>query len=191
MRVIKVPEFIKGLIFDCDGTLVDSMPLHMKAWEHAITAIGGTWAPEFFSSRRGMPELDIIRSYNAHYLTRFDPVDTLGIKHKFFHEHAADFKPIPQVVEVVHAYQGILPMAVVSGGTREIVGLELDAIGIRGCFREILTADDGIKPKPAPDLFLEAARRLGIAPECCQVFEDGELGLEAARLAGMLPTDVR
>jgi beta-phosphoglucomutase-like phosphatase (HAD superfamily) len=191
MNVIKVPEFIKGLIFDCDGTLVDSMPLHMKAWEHAIATVGGFWEPMFFSSKRGMPERDIIQLYNAHYLTRFDPVETLRIKHQFFHENAADFQPIPRVVNVAHAYHGILPMAVASGGIREIVHLELDAINLRGFFKEILTADDGIKPKPAPDLFLEAARRLGIAPEYCQVFEDGELGLEAARLAGMLPTDVR
>jgi beta-phosphoglucomutase-like phosphatase (HAD superfamily) len=124
-------------------------------------------------------------------LTRFDPKETLRIKHQFFRQNAADFQPISYVVDVARAYHGILPMAVASGGIREIVDLELDAIGIKNFFEEILTADDDIKPKPAPDLFLEAARRLGIAPEYCQVFEDGDLGLEAARIAGMLPTDIR
>jgi HAD superfamily hydrolase (TIGR01509 family) len=71
------------------------------------------------------------------------------------------------------------------------VELELDALGIKGCFSTILTADDDVKPKPAPDIFLEAAKRLGVDPGQCQVFEDGDLGLEAARVAGMLPTDVR
>lgn len=191
MRVIEVPKFVKGLIFDCDGTLVDSMPLHMRAWEHAMVSMGGPWDPEFFACRRGMPEKGIVLEYNAHYSTQFDPAATLKIKHQFFHANADGFLPIPHVVKIVRDYHGVLPMAVASGGTRENVNLELEAIHIRDCFGEILTADDDLKPKPAPDLFLEAARRLGVAPECCQVFEDGDLGLEAARKAGMLPTDVR
>jgi beta-phosphoglucomutase-like phosphatase (HAD superfamily) len=191
MRKIAVPKFIKGLIFDCDGTLVDSMPLHIQAWEHAITSMGGAWDPPFFSAKKGMPEAEIIALYNAHYSARFDSEEMLAAKHRFFHAHASQFKPIPYVVDIVHEYSGTLPMAVASGGTRNNVEMELDAIHIRTCFQEILTADDAIKPKPSPDLFLEAARRLGVAPEYCQVFEDGDLGLEAARNAGMLATDIR
>jgi HAD superfamily hydrolase (TIGR01509 family) len=82
-------------------------------------------------------------------------------------------------------------MAVASGGVRENVDLELEALQIRDVFQAIVTADDDVRPKPSPDIFLEAARRIGVAPEFCQVFEDGDLGLEAARIAGMLPTDVR
>jgi HAD superfamily hydrolase (TIGR01509 family) len=191
MRVLEVPDFIRGLIFDCDGTLVDSMPLHMRAWEHTIKANGGCWDPAFFSSQRGMPERDIVLLYNSKFGVQFDPKEIVRVKHDFFHSHASDFQPIPHVVEIVHTYKNILPMAVASGGTRENVLLELEAIRLKNCFSVILTADDKIKPKPSPDLFLEAARRLGIAPELCQVFEDGDLGIEAARDAGMLPTDVR
>jgi HAD superfamily hydrolase (TIGR01509 family) len=82
-------------------------------------------------------------------------------------------------------------MAIASGGVRENVDLELDALNIKNFFQAVVTADDDVRPKPAPDIFLEAARRIGVAPEHCQVFEDGDLGLEAASIAGMLPTDVR
>jgi HAD superfamily hydrolase (TIGR01509 family) len=191
MRRIEVPAFIKGLIFDCDGTLVDSMPFHMKAWEHVITSNGGPWDFSFFDSKKGMPEEDIVGLYNAHFAAKLDPVETVKEKHQFFRAHAPEFKPIPHVLDVVHRFRDILPMAVVSGGVRENVYLELEALCIRDCFRSILTADDDIKPKPAPDIFLEAAKRIGVAPEHCQAFEDGDLGLEAARLARMLATDVR
>jgi HAD superfamily hydrolase (TIGR01509 family) len=191
MRTIEVPGFVKGLIFDCDGTLVDSMPLHMRAWEHAITSKGGLWDYGFFYSKKGMPEEDIVLLYNAQFAVAFDPGDTVRAKHRFFRAHASEFKPIPHVVAVVLKHRGVLPMAVASGSTRENVNLQLEAVRIKSFFDAILTADDAIKPKPAPDIFIEAARRLGVAREHCQVFEDGDLGLEAARIAGMLPTDVR
>jgi len=191
MHKIDVPGYIKGLIFDCDGTLVDSMPLHMKAWEQAIKEKGGLWDHEFFMSQRGMPEEDIVVLYNDRFSFAFNPSNTVKAKHRIFRAHAAEFKPIPHVVDIVLQYQGRLPMAIASGGVRENVELELEAIHIRRFFNTILTADDDIKPKPAPDIFLEAAQRMGIAPKHCQVFEDGDLGLDAARAAGMLPTDIR
>jgi HAD superfamily hydrolase (TIGR01509 family) len=170
---------------------VDSMPLHMKAWEHAITSKAGVWDEEFFVSKKGMPEKHIVVLYNAQYGTAFDPSETVEAKHRYFRARAVDFKPIPHVVRVVFEQKGLRPMAVASGGVRANVDLELEALHIKSCFSVILTADDDIRPKPAPDIFLEAARRLGIAPELCQVFEDGDLGLEAARIAGMLATDIR
>ncbi len=191
MNKIEVPEYIRGLIFDCDGTLVDSMPLHMRAWKHTITSRHGKWEPEFFITKKGMPEKDIIVLYNRHYGVAFDPGQALRSKHKFFRAHQSEFKPVPHVVEVVWKYQDLLPMAIASGGTRENVELELKALGIEGCFEAIVTADDGILPKPSPDIFLEAAKRIQVAPQLCQVFEDGDLGLIAAREAGMLAVDIR
>jgi HAD superfamily hydrolase (TIGR01509 family) len=191
MSRIETPEHIQCLIFDCDGTLVDSMPLHMKAWEHVITVQGGVWNYDFLFDKKGTPEERLVNLYNEHFGATLNPQDTVRIKHEFFKANAKELAPIPEVVDVVLRFRGQLPMAVASGGVREIVDFELDALGIRNCFKAILTADDGIEPKPAPDIFLEAARRLGIAPEYCQVFEDGDLGLAAARSAGMLATDVR
>jgi len=191
MQRIIVPDFIKGLIFDCDGTLVDSMPLHMRAWEHVITSNGGPWDEEFFFSRKGSPEEKIVDVYNRQFGRSLNPRDTVRSKHEYFLAHAGGIKPIRHVLEIVLAYRGVLPMAVASGGTREIVNLELEILPLKGIFDIVLTADDKIRPKPEPDIFLEAAKRMQVPPEFCQVFEDGDFGLEAARVAGMLPTDVR
>jgi beta-phosphoglucomutase-like phosphatase (HAD superfamily) len=191
MNKIEVPAHIKGLIFDCDGTLVDSMPLHMKAWEHSIRLQGGPWDHEFFFSKKGMSEKAIAQLYNRRFGLAFNPEAVVRTKHEYFQAHATECMPIPHVVDIVLKYRGVLPMAVASGGTKENTNFQLEAIRIRDCFKAILTADDPIQPKPAPDIFLEAARQIGIPPEKCQVFEDGDLGLEAARAAGMLPTDVR
>jgi HAD superfamily hydrolase (TIGR01509 family) len=191
MSKIEVPEYIGGLIFDCDGTLVDSMPLHMKAWEYVITAGGGAWDFNFFFSKKGTPEGRLVSLYNEHFAMMLDPQDTVRTKHEFFRSYAEELKPIRPVIDVVEKYRGKLPMAVASGGVREIVNFELDVLGVKDLFKTILTADDNVRPKPDPDIFLEAARRLGIEPAYCQVFEDGDLGLEAARVAGMLPIDIR
>jgi HAD superfamily hydrolase (TIGR01509 family) len=191
MTNIEVPGYIKGLIFDCDGTLVDSMPLHWEAWRKAIEMKGGAWDPDFFSFTKGMPEKSIVSLYNKQFGRNLDPVDTVRIKHGFFRSQSGRLKPIVPVLEVVERYRNTLPMAVASGGVRENVILELETLGIRECFRVILTADDDVRPKPSPDIFLEAAKGLGVSPEHCQVFEDGDLGLQAAHSAGMLATDIR
>jgi HAD superfamily hydrolase (TIGR01509 family) len=191
MSMIETPKHIQGLIFDCDGTLVDSMPLHMKAWKHVITVQGGVWNYDFFFDKKGTPEERLVNLYNEHFGAALSPKETVRIKHEFFKANAMELAPIPEVVDVVERLRGKLPMAVASGGVLEIVEFELNALRIKKDFIVILTADDRIEPKPAPDIFLEAARRLGIAPEHCQVFEDGDLGLDAARSAGMLATDVR
>jgi HAD superfamily hydrolase (TIGR01509 family) len=191
MRRIEVPEYVKGLIFDCDGTLADSMPLHMRAWEHVITAGGGVWDYDFFFSKKGTPEERLVHLYNAQYGTTLDPQKIVRAKHQFFLSYGEGLKPIQSVIDVVKEHQGRLPMAVASGGVREIVDFELKALDIQACFKAVLTADDRIRHKPAPDIFLESARRIGVEPRYCQVFEDGDLGLEGARAAGMLPTDVR
>ena len=182
---------IRGLIFDCDGTLADTMSLHMAAWENAFLDVGEPHRPEFLEPLKGMNEEDIVSLLNRRYDRNLDPKELVARKHTHFRKWTHRIKPIEPVVDLVRRHADALPMAVVSGGRRENVCMTLDSIGIRHCFSVILTADDPIPPKPAPDLFLEAARRLHVAPDLCHVFEDGDLGLEAARLAGMPATDVR
>lgn len=189
--MIPVPDDIKGLIFDCDGTLVDSMPLHMKAWEEAVHLFGANFDPEFFFSKKGMRSKDIVAQFSLQSGKPLNGADVVRLKDNFFLQHIADVMPLPIVVDVVRRYHKILPMAVASGGGREIVERELQVTGIVNFFDVILTADDPFKPKPFPDLFLEAARRIGVQPSLCQVFEDGDLGLQAAENAGMLATDIR
>ncbi len=162
MTEIKVPEFIKGLIFDCDGTLVDSMPLHMKAWECTIKNAGAVWDYNFFSKKNGMPSEAIVDLYNKQYVSSLDGVAIVKAKQEYFNNYNTEVKPIKQVVEVVLRYKNILPMAVASGSKKEDVHLQLEAIGIKDCFKIILTADDDIEPKPSPKIFLEAAARIGV-----------------------------
>ena len=189
--MIPVPDDIKGLIFDCDGTLVDSMPLHMKAWEEAVHLFGANFDPEFFFSKKGMRSKNIVAQFSLQSGKPLNGADVVRLKDNFFLQHIADVMPLPIVVDVVRRYHKILPMAVASGGGREIVERELKVTGIVNFFDVILTADDPFKPKPFPDLFLEAARKIGVQPSLCQVFEDGDLGLQAAENAGMLATDIR
>lgn len=189
--MIPVPDDIKGLIFDCDGTLVDSMPLHMKAWEEAVHLFGANFDPEFFFSKKGMRSKDIVAQFSLQSGKPLNGADVVRLKDNIFLQHIADVMPVPIVVDVVRRYHKILPMAVASGGGREIVERELQVTGIVNFFDVILTADDPFKPKPFPDLFLEAARKIGVQPSLCQVFEDGDLGLQAAENAGMLATDIR
>jgi HAD superfamily hydrolase (TIGR01509 family) len=192
MKIIEVPEYIKGLKFDCDGTLVDSMPLHMKAWEHAITQADGEWNYDFIFSKKGMQGKDILALYNKSFGMDLDIEYTARVKQEYFHKNCAEMKPIDAVVDVVRRYASRLPMAIASGGSRENVLLSLDLIGIRQYFATIITADDkDVQPKPSPEIFWEAARRINIDLQLCQVFEDGDIGLEAARNAGMLATNIR
>jgi HAD superfamily hydrolase (TIGR01509 family) len=189
--MIIVPNNIKGLIFDCDGTLVDSMLLHRDAWEAALNKFGARYDEEFFMSTRGMKETDIVDDYNHRFTMNLHPANVAAEKHRIFMQRIEEVKPIAVVTEVAERFSGQLPMAVVSGSVRQIVMKELHVIGIVDLFKHILTGDDPFPQKPAPDLFLEAARLMGVPPEQCQVFEDGDLGLLGAERAGMIATDIR
>ena len=138
-----------------------------------------------------MPGNDIIKMYNQHYPMKLSFDKVIKMKQNYFSSHRKDFQPIQPVVDIVLRYKDKLPMAVASGGMKENVCLQLESLGIKEYFKAIITADDDIRPKPSPDIFLEAAARIGVSSNLCQVFEDGDLGLEAAREAGMMVTDVR
>ncbi|MFA5658728.1 MAG: HAD family phosphatase, partial [Oscillospiraceae bacterium] len=152
----------KALIFDCDGTLVDSMPVHTEAWKIAITANGGKFDFDFFDSVKGMKSGDIIVLYNETFGTDLIPSEVIKIKHKIFKEKLYLIQPIEPVVKVARDNYKKMPMAVVSGGSKKNVIAELEHTGIIDLFDLILTADDDFKPKPAPDLFLQAAKVLNI-----------------------------
>jgi beta-phosphoglucomutase-like phosphatase (HAD superfamily) len=191
IKNISIDPIAKGLIFDCDGTLVDSMPLHMDAWKEAVENIGAVYDHDLFYSNKGMKEKDIVDLYNSKHKTSLDVDLLVEAKHKIFRENISKIKRMDIVANIAMKYKNILPMAVVSGGTKENVFYELRVTGLGSLFKIILTADDSFAPKPAPDLFLEAARLLNVKPTYCQVFEDGDLGIQAAINAGMIVTDVR
>jgi beta-phosphoglucomutase-like phosphatase (HAD superfamily) len=189
--MIHVQPQVRGLIFDCDGTLADTMPTHWKAWHETFAAYGKTCPHAFLVRCMGIPSREIVRLYNAAFGENFDPRQFSAEKDRRSLAGLASVGPIVPVVEVVRRFRGKLPMAVASGGIRMNVETALAAIGLADCFETILTADDDVPPKPSPAIFVEAARRLGVDPADCQVFEDGDAGLEAACKAGMIATDIR
>jgi beta-phosphoglucomutase-like phosphatase (HAD superfamily) len=189
--MIKITDDIKALIFDCDGTLVDSMPLHFKAWQETYEALGREYPHDFVDERKGMPIHEVVNQYNAVYNDNIDVQEFVNERERRVKVRLPNVKAIAPVVDVANKYNGILPMAICSGSMRESVNISIQAIGLAGVFKVILTSDDQFKPKPAPDMFLEAAKRLNINPRYCQVFEDGDLGIQAAKNAGMVATDIR
>jgi beta-phosphoglucomutase-like phosphatase (HAD superfamily) len=189
--MIRVFPGIRGLIVDCDGTLADTMSVHIRAWVETLKNYEIDCPVVFLETLRGMPAEEIVMVLNEKYNRKLDPQEVAEEKDRLIYEELQYIKPIEPVAAIARDYKGEMPMSVASGGTRANVLRTLNAIGLGGFFHAVITADDRLKPKPNPDMFLESARIMGVKPELCQVFEDGDLGLEAAAKAGMKAVDVR
>jgi HAD superfamily hydrolase (TIGR01509 family) len=175
-----------GYIFDCDGTLADTMPLHYRAWQRLVGESGGSFPETLFYSFGGRPTAQILALLQVeHGLRVTDPQATALRKEEYFAELIHEVKPIEPVLEVAREMHGVAPLAVASGGLRHYVELTLAALGIRALFYTVVCAEDYSRPKPFPDPFLEAARRLKVDPRDCLVFEDSPVGIDAATAAGM------
>lgn len=182
---------IKGIVFDCDGTLADTMPLHWKAW-NAITAKHGLHFPEErFYALGGVPSRDIFRMLCQEQGRDLDCLALSKEKEEAYMPFLPEVKAIEVVVAVAEANHGKLPMAVASGGMKPIIEQVLQHLKIRHYFDAIVTSEDVKHQKPAPDIFLEAARRIGVPPQFCRGYEDTDLGMQAIRSAGMEAVDVR
>lgn len=180
-----------ALIFDCDGTLADTMPAHYQAWLDVLRPYPITFPETRFYGLGGVPTTEIARIL---FQEANVPLDTHAIAHakeQAFLTRMAEVQPIEKVVAIARESRGRVPMAVASGGQRSVVELTLSQIGVRDWFSVMVTAEDTTRHKPEPDVFLEAARRLGVAPHMCTVYEDTDLGVEAARRAGMRWVDIR
>ncbi len=189
--MIPVYEGVKGLIFDCDGTLADTMNIHVRSWEETMKRYGQDCPVDFLRPLNGMPAEEIVIRFNRTFGTDLDVQNVANAKNEMIYEGLKAAKPIVPVAKIARDLKGKLPMSVVSGGTRRNVLRTLEAIGMADFFGTVITADDGLKPKPHPQMFLEAADRMGVPPELCQVFEDGDSGIQAAGAAGMPFVDVR
>lgn len=181
----------RAAIFDCDGTLADTMSLHYRAWVEALEARGAEFAEQLFYDLAGVPTTDIIRILNDRFGYSLDVEETADAKEALYEAILPQAEPIEPVVALVREYHLRYPMAVASGGIRRLVDQTVHSIGLTDYFQAVCTAEDVLRGKPNPDLFLLAAERIGTAPEDCVVFEDSDLGLEAARRAGMQSVDVR
>ncbi len=189
--MIKVYEGTKGLIFDCDGTLADTMTVHAESWQWAMKRFGHDCTVDFLRPLNGVPAERIVMTFNRCFGADLDVSAVVAAKNGMAYERLKKTKPILPVAKIAEDFRGKLPMSVVSGGTRRNVLRTLNAIGMADFFETVITADDGFKPKPDPQKFLEAAKRMAVPPKDCLVFEDGEAGIEAAKAAGMPCVDVR
>jgi len=181
----------RGIIFDCDGTLADTMPLHWRAWQVVAARHRFHLPEERFYALGGVPSRDILKMLRAEQGLEFDHLAVAMEKEAEYRPLIAQVEPINTVVGVARQNYGRLPMAVASGGTRKIIEQVLEHLGIINLFNAIVTSEDVARQKPAPDIFIEAARRLGVPPQFCRAYEDTDLGMQAIRAAGMDAVDVR
>ena len=185
------PPHPRGIIFDCDGTLADTMPLHWQTWQGIVARYGLSLSEERFYSLGGVPAREILRMLSTEQGVALDPLAVAHEKEEAYLALLSHVEPINLVVGVARENHGRIPLAVASGGNRHVIEQVLDHLGIRHLFQAIVTSEDVAHQKPAPDIFLEAARRLGVPPEHCRAYEDTDLGMQAIRAAGMEAVDVR
>ena len=192
MKIVPKPE-AKALIFDFDGTLVDTMPLHYEAWNQVFQKIGVNYPIDLFNKNAGLPGWKIagIVLEKAGVRDRFDPYILSNQKYNIFDKLVPETKIIEPVADIVYKYYNTMPLSIGTGGHIATVELTLKHTELDRYFDIIVTADDVSKHKPEPDTFLECARRMNTPPKYCQVFEDGDRGVEAAKRAGMMVTDVK
>ena len=188
---LTLPPGIRGLIFDCDGTVADTMPLHYLAWEVLAQRHQFTFPKDRFYALGGVPSRDILRTLKAEQSLALDPLVVAREKEDEYLKMLHRITPIDAILDIARAHYGRLPLAIASGGTRRVITTVLEHLQIRHLFDAVVTNEDIQNQKPAPDIFLEAARRLGVPPQFCRAYEDTDLGMTAIRAAGMDAVDVR
>lgn len=184
---------VKGLIFDLDGTLANTMPWHLQAWQKACLRFGMVMDSAFLQAHTGVPGWKIAGEIIAMNGKTgiVSPEEIIRVKLEEFFAIQHNVTPIEPVTALVQKYHGKMPISIGTGGSPDSVEKTLEIIGIREYFDIIVTAVDVTHHKPHPETFLRCSELMGLAPAECEVFEDGDLGLQAATRAGMIATDVR
>lgn len=181
----------EGLIFDMDGTILDTEPTHRKAWDHVLSRYGMHYDAESLAALNGSPTWRVAETIIATHQADLDAHQLAAEKTAAVKEMLFDsVQPLP-LLDVVKAYHGRRPMAVGTGSEHAMAEALLRHLGVLACFQAIVGADDVTEHKPAPETFLRCATLMGVAPERCVVFEDADFGIEAARRANMAYVDVR
>jgi beta-phosphoglucomutase family hydrolase len=188
VKKLEVNRKAKALIFDLDGTLADTMPVHFWAYKNILADYGIDFTPELFGTLAGVPAVGTIQKLNEQFATQMDPEKIGHFKEAEYEKIMHKMKPVEPVVELMKKYHGKLPMAVGTGGYKRLAWKSLEILGLDKYFDILVSSEDVTHPKPHPETFLRCAELLGIEPEYCQVFEDGELGIQAATAAGMMST---
>jgi HAD superfamily hydrolase (TIGR01509 family) len=183
---LKLPTgTFKAYLFDCDGTIVDSMPQHNKAWSKMLAEWNCPFSEELFYAWGGMAVTEVIIRLNETHGLHMPPEDMARRKEEFYLQSLPELQAIPEVLEHIEASYGKIPFAVVSGSTRDSVMSSLETVKLLDKFDTLVCAGDYQKSKPDPEPFLIAAKRLGVAAADCLVFEDAEMGIQSAIAAGM------
>ncbi|GAA3751830.1 HAD-IA family hydrolase [Plantactinospora mayteni] len=175
----------QAYLFDCDGTIVDSMPLHYLAWQQALAEWNCDFPEDVFYAWGGRTVVDIIAALNERQGLAMPPAAVARRREDLYRELLPRLTAVPEVRQHIDQAHRRLPFAVVSGSTRESVTASLETLGLLEKFDVLVCAEDYTMAKPDPEGFLLAARLLGVPPESCLVFEDTELGIRAATAAGM------
>ncbi|TDB70230.1 HAD family phosphatase, partial [Micromonospora sp. KC723] len=179
------PGEFRAYLFDCDGTVADSMPLHHAAWRQTLAEWGCDFPEELFYAWGGRPVVDIVADLAARHSVAM-PVEIVARRQEECYQRLLPtLTAVPGVLRHIEEAHRRVPFAVVSGSTRESVTASLRALGLLDRFDVLVCAGDYTRAKPDPECFLLAARLLGVPPESCLVFEDTDLGVQAATAAGM------
>jgi HAD superfamily hydrolase (TIGR01509 family) len=188
---LKLPEgLFRAYLFDCDGTIADSMPLHYMAWRKSLAEWNCELSEELFYAWGGRPTAEIISTLNQQHGLSMPVERVARRKEEFYFELLPELKAVPEVLEHIEAQHGRIPFAVVSGSARDSVTASLEALKLLDRFDALVCAGDYEKSKPDAEAFLLAAAKLGVAPMNCLVFEDTEMGIQAATAAGMASVKV-
>lgn len=191
MSSFVLPDHIKGLIFDIDGTLADTMPAHYRASIRVAKEFGFEFPLDYFIKMAGIPTTDVFRELlKLQGKSHISSEDASALKEKYYLEEVPSILPISYTMDIVKKYAGQIPMSMGTGGTLEIAIPNIKQIGVDKYIDILVSAEDVTKHKPFPDTFLECAKRMNIAPENCLVFEDAVNGFKAAEAGGMEWIDV-
>ena len=186
MNIFTPPEKrYAGYIFDCDGTLANSMPVHFNAWRDTFQKYGGEFEEVFFYSLGGIPTPKIVSILNEKFGMTLDPEKLSREKEDLYVEHMGSIQPITEVCNFARKVVQFAKISIASGGILPVVKKTLEVIGLKDFFPVVVTAEQVTRGKPFPDMFLEAAHRMGVNPTECLVLEDSPAGFEAATAAGM------
>lgn len=181
----------KALIFDLDGTLSDSLPVHIASWHAVCEKLNCTFDERILVEMTGAPTISFAERIKLEQNLEIEAEELVILKQQEFWKNINQVKPHEAVIELMKNAHGRIPMAVGTGASRTSAILQMKELEIDDLFDFIVTADDVDRHKPEPDTFLKCAELMGVEPKYCQVFEDGELGMQAAKTAGMMLTDVR
>ncbi len=189
--ILKPTGNFSALIFDCDGTLADTLNAHYQAWAAALRTLTIELPRAWYFQRSGLSAAEMIEALETEHGRSIRGPTFMAARQQCYQSMTPKIRVIQSVVAVAQSYNNRVPMAVASGGDSTMVRPTLEALNLLPLFDTLVTVDDVRAGKPSPELFLLAAKRMGVPPEQCLVYEDSPQGLEAARRANMRSIDVR